>query len=158
MSDDDQVDTGIKRKRVDDDNNEEEVDMNNSFELVYETPMAKIGYRGRKKIVLEIIPETPCLTPPPAWTTPSPRPRTCPMFTNISPLDASLQHDSQQVSFHLIIFSQKVLSSFFLMIFYTWTFKSVLLSILTSQILHFCHEVFYLDGHLILCLRCYSCL
>ena len=98
--DDDQVDTSIKRKRVDDDNNEEEVDMNNSFELVYETPMAKIGYRGRKKIVLEIIPETPCLTPPPAWTTPSPRPRTCPMFTNISPLDASLQHDSQQVSFH----------------------------------------------------------
>ena len=73
--DDDQVDTGIKRKRVDDDNNEEEVDMNNSFELVYETPMAKIGYRGGKKIVLEIIPETPCLTPPPAWTTPSPRPR-----------------------------------------------------------------------------------
>ena len=147
MSDDDQVfaDTGIKRKRAGDDNNEEEVDMNNSFELVYETTFAKIGYRGRKKIVLEIISETPCLTPPPAWTTPSPRP--CPMFTNISPLDASLQHDSQQVSFHLIIFSQKVLY-IFLMKFYIWTFKSLFL-ILTLQALHFSHETFF-HGNLIM--------
>ena len=95
--DDDKVDTGTKRKRADDDNNEEESDLNNSFELVYETPMAKIGYRGRKKIVLELIPETPCTTPPAAWTTTSPRPRTCPIFTNTSPLVASLQHDSQQI-------------------------------------------------------------
>ena len=57
------------------------------------------------------------------------------MFTNISPLDASLQHDSQQVSFHLTFLPE---SQFFL-----WTLKSLLL-ILTLQALHFSHDTFFM--------------
>ena len=40
--------TALKRKRDEVDNNSEDSDINNSFELVYETPLGKIGYRGNK--------------------------------------------------------------------------------------------------------------
>ena len=33
----------LKRKRDELDNNSEDSDVNNSFEMIYETPMAKIG-------------------------------------------------------------------------------------------------------------------
>ena len=54
----------LKRKRDEIDNNLEDSDLNNSFELIYETPMAKIGYRGNKRVLLEFdtntfVPEPP---------------------------------------------------------------------------------------------------
>ena len=75
-----------KRKLVE----EEETDLEDSFEMVYETPMAKIGYRRNKRIHLEvvsgvtIVPESPELTPPPVWYTPTPRRRTTP--DRVSPI------------------------------------------------------------------------
>lgn len=75
-----------KRKLVE----EEETDLEDSFEMVYETPMAKIGYRRNKRIHLEvvsgvtIVPESPELTPPPVWYTPTPRRRTIP--DRVSPI------------------------------------------------------------------------
>jgi hypothetical protein len=38
----------LKRKRDNHDNNSEDSDVNNSFELIYKTPMAKIGYSGNE--------------------------------------------------------------------------------------------------------------
>ena len=69
-----------KRKRFE----EEEGDREDSFEVVYETPMAKIRYNRNKRMHLEmvseasgfdsIVPEspdivdkTPVVTPPPVW-------------------------------------------------------------------------------------------
>ena len=75
-----------KRKLVE----EEEIDLEDSFEIVYETPMAKIGYKRNKRIHLEvvsgvtIVPESPELTPPPVWYTPTPRRRTIP--DRVSPI------------------------------------------------------------------------
>ena len=109
--------TALKRKRDQVDNNSENSDINNSFELVYETPLGKIGYRGNKRVLLQFdinsfVPETPMegpelsvvteseesefiedtlmITPPPAWMTPAPRPR--PLFSNVSPLGYSDAH------------------------------------------------------------------
>ena len=106
-------DNSAKRKRYEDedvDNNDENPDMNNSFELVYETPMAKIAYKGNKRILLQmnevtVIPETPAensvlessnsesvaVTPPPVWVTPVP-PRPQILFPCISPLEDSMPH------------------------------------------------------------------
>ena len=75
-----------KRKVV----NEEEIDLEDSFEIVYETPMAKIGYKRNKRIHLEvvsgvpIVPESPDVTPPPVWYTPTPRRSTIP--DRVSPI------------------------------------------------------------------------
>ena len=88
------INSSGKRKKDEDeevDNNNENPDMNNSFEVVYETPMAKIAYKGNKRILLQmneitVIPESPAensvlessisasvaVTPPPVWVTPVP--------------------------------------------------------------------------------------
>ena len=73
--------------------------------------MAKIGYRGNKRVLLEFdtntfVPETPmenqeseensdetlAITPPPVWMTPAPRPRPPHLFSNVSPLEESHAH------------------------------------------------------------------
>ena len=75
---------GEKRKLPDDSEDEDE----NSFEVVYETPMAKISYKNNKRFCLEIVPETPevSITPPPAWNPQTPKRRTISIFSNISSL------------------------------------------------------------------------
>ena len=75
-----------KRKLVE----EEAIDLEDSFEIVYETPMAKIGYKRNKRIHLEvvsgvpIVPESPDVTPPPVWYIPTSRRRTIP--DRVSPI------------------------------------------------------------------------
>ena len=100
------INSSGKRKKDEDeevDNNNENPDMNNSFEVVYETPMAKIAYKGNKRILLQmneitVIPESPAensvlessisasvaVTPPPVWVTPVP-PRPQILFPCIVP-------------------------------------------------------------------------
>ena len=70
-----------KRKREDEVDDDDELD---SFKLVYETAMAKIGYKSNKRMHLDLlsenlsddtfVPETPevQVTPPPVWYTPTP--------------------------------------------------------------------------------------
>ena len=91
-----------KRKRED----EAEDDENESFELVYETPMAKIGYKNNKRMHLEVVsntfvPETPEvtrevtpeITPPPVWYTPVPQRRRN-IFETVSPIQETPVHSS----------------------------------------------------------------
>ena len=75
---------GEKRKLPDDSEDEDE----NSFEVVYETPMAKISYKNNKRFCLEIVPETPevSITPPPVWKPQTPKRRVISLFSHISPL------------------------------------------------------------------------
>ena len=55
-----------KRKRsIDSETDEDEND--NSLEVVYETPLAKIYYKRNKRIVLDIVPETPFPDVPKAY-------------------------------------------------------------------------------------------
>ena len=106
-SDDDEdsiEDTPKKRKRTNDSETDED---ENDNSLVYETPLARIFYRRNKRIVVDVIPETPLnvpetpefidktlddteeipiITPPPVWRTPPARPKTS-LFAQISPID-----------------------------------------------------------------------
>ena len=78
-------DTDLRRKRDDDDENEEaNADLNNSYEIIYETPMAQIKHKSNKRLIVDFVPETPlksslvvscvenedesiCITPPPTF-------------------------------------------------------------------------------------------
>ena len=108
--------SGRKRKRIEEDDEIEEVsDANNSYEVVYETPMAKIRYRSNKRLIVDMIPktplasstgshlsnilenendetvpETPFVTPPPSLI--SPARRVVPIIGTVSPLDQTKEH------------------------------------------------------------------
>jgi hypothetical protein len=71
LGDDDFEEPSKKRKQSEDDEND------NSFEVVYETPYAKIGHNSSKRVRIDMISSaTPILTPPPAWVSPVPTKRT----------------------------------------------------------------------------------
>ena len=108
--------TGLKRKRCEEDEEFEEVsDLNNSYEIIYETPMAKIRYRSNKKLIVDVVPETPLatggscgsrslliqnlhespfITPPPTFI--SPARRVMPSFGVVSPLEQTENVSFQQ--------------------------------------------------------------
>ena len=65
---DDLDDSSNKMKHEDEDEND------NSFELIYQTPYAKIGYNSSKRVRIDVLSSstTPTLTPPPVWVSPTP--------------------------------------------------------------------------------------
>ena len=90
-----------KRKHVE--NGEDEND--NSFELIYETPYAKIGYKPCKRVRIDVLdPSTaPILTPPPVWVSPTPvRKERVVLFQEVSALESTVTFVEESPARHEI--------------------------------------------------------
>ena len=97
LTDDEYEETDCsKRKRDDDDNDDDEEDLNNSQEIIYQTPMAQIRCKSNKRLIVDFVPETPAnfvnkenetvsITPPPTFL--SPVQRCIPVFATVSPIE-----------------------------------------------------------------------
>ena len=85
----------VKRLQENDDNDDDEEDLNNSQEIIYQTPVAQIRCKSNKRLIVDFVPETPAnfvnrenetvsITPPPTFL--SPVQRCIPVFATVSPM------------------------------------------------------------------------